>query len=236
MVQGELVGQWHFDEGSGTQVFDSSLHGNNGVLAGGAVWNASGKSNSCVQFNGTSSYVGVGTPQSLAFTSAFSLSAWIFPTGPGSTSTYGGIIFNKENEYELSRYQNGTLGWAFNNASPGWVWINTGYVAPLNQWTHIAVVYDSSVVKTYANGTLIHSYSVSGNVSTSGGYELRIGGRPGSQFFQGSIDEFAVYNHALTTSEVVSGMTTAVPEVSSLLLVSLAVFCGIAWQRKGCVK
>lgn len=42
--------------------------------------------------------------------------------------------------------------------------INTGYVAPLNQWTHLTITYNSGVVKTYINGALTHTYSGAGGL------------------------------------------------------------------------
>src|SRR5205085_3381604 len=89
-------------------------------------------------------------------TSAVSLSAWIYPIGAGSNATYGGTIVVKEGEYVIARFPNGTIQWGFANTSPGWQFIDTGYVAPLNQWTHIAVTYDNGTIKTYANGALVH--------------------------------------------------------------------------------
>jgi len=52
-----------------------------------------------------------------------------------------GIIVNKEGEYEFARYPDGTLRWAVRNTSPGWAYQNTGVVAPLGQWLHVAFVY-----------------------------------------------------------------------------------------------
>ncbi len=155
----------------------------------------------------------VGAQSSLALTNAGALSAWIYPTGAGSLATYGGIIMNKEGEYELARFQDGTIQWAFANTNPGWNWVNTGYVAPLNQWTHVAVTYDGGVVKTYINGTLFHTYSGSGAIGDidNSQNDFRVGGRQAaSQNFQGRIDEVRVYNRALSASEV-----TTLPSGSS---------------------
>src|SRR5437870_9325166 len=63
-------------------------------------------------------------------------------TPPSSTLFPYTTLFRsvvKEGEYVLARYPNGTIQWGFANTSPGWQFIDTGYVAPLNQWTHIAV-------------------------------------------------------------------------------------------------
>jgi len=136
-------------------------------------------------------------------TNACTLSAWIYPTGPGSVA--GGIIINKEGEYELARFADGTIQWAFANTTPGWNWINTGYVAPLNQWTHVAVVYESGIVKTYINGVLVHTHNGSGAIGDVDNtrHDFRIGGRQlTSHHFQGRIDEVRAYNRAVTASEI----------------------------------
>jgi RHS repeat-associated protein len=199
-----LKGNWKFDENSGTTAADSSGSSNNGTLTSGATW-TTGQSGSAVNLDGVDDYVQVGAQSSLALTNAGTLSAWIYPTGAGSLATYGGIIINKEGEYELARFQDGTLQWAFANTNPGWNWINTGYVAPLNQWTHVAVTYDNGVVKTYINGTLTHTYSGAGAIGDVDGSQndFRIGGRQvTSHNFQGRIDEVRVYQRPLSASEV----------------------------------
>src|SRR3989449_8244456 len=106
---------------------------------------------SALRFDGLNDFVNVGVRPTLDAGTQITIEAWIRPTGAG-------IIVNREGEYEVARFADGTINWAFANASPGWFWINTGYVAPLNQWTHIAVVYDNGDVSTYANGELVHFF------------------------------------------------------------------------------
>ena len=217
-----LKGNWKFDENTGATTADSSGNNNTGTLSSGATW-TTGQSGSAVNLDGVDDYVQVGAQSSLALTTAGSLSAWIYPTGAGSLATYGGIIINKEGEYELARFQDGTIQWAFANTNPGWNWINTGYVAPLNQWTHVAVTYDSGVVKTYINGTLFHTYSGSGAIGDVDGSrnDFRIGSRQlGLHNFQGRIDEVRVYNRALSASEVTtlpSGSNSSSTEINWLV-------------------
>jgi len=206
-----LVGYWKFNENSGTTAADSSGNSNTGTLTSGATWGV-GQSGAATSLDGSDDYVQVGPQASLAITSAGTFSAWIYPTGAGSLGTYGGIIVNKEGEYEVARFADGTIQWAFANTNPGWNWINSGYVAPLNQWTHVALVYDSGVVKTYINGVLTHTYNGSGSIGDIDGSQndFRIGGRQSaSHNFQGRIDEVKVYNRALSATEVstTSGQT-----------------------------
>jgi hypothetical protein len=133
--------------------------------------------------------------------------AWVYPTGPGSSSSWGGIIVNREGEYEIGRSPNGMVWWAFANSNPGWTSVNTGYVLPLNEWTHIAVTYDRGAIRTYANGSLVHSYSGQGAIGedNTSQNEVRLGGRQWTaEFFQGLIDESSLYNRALSSDEILS--------------------------------
>ncbi|MFV2069802.1 MAG: LamG-like jellyroll fold domain-containing protein, partial [Pirellulales bacterium] len=142
--------------------------------------------------------------------------AWIYPTGPGSDATTGGILVNKEGEYEVARFADGTIRWAFANVNPGWSWVDTGFVAPQDTWTHLAIVYDvasddgSGRIDTYANGALVHSFAgATGAIEDfdTALNELRIGGRQGgaaSQIFEGQIDEVRLWNVARSEAAIVA--------------------------------
>jgi RHS repeat-associated protein len=193
-----LVGYWKFDEGSGLTAADSSGNNLTGTLTGGPTW-TTGRVNGALSFNGAGSYVQVGAPPSLVMSTAMTISAWINPTGDG-------IIVNKEDEYEVA-VLSGHLQWAIANSNPGWAWIDTGYIPPLNQWAHIAVTYDSGLVKTYANGVLVHTYAGAGTIGDVDPAlnDFRIGGRQCCvQYFSGSIDEVRIYNRALSATEIQS--------------------------------
>lgn len=197
-----LVGDWRFDEATGTSAADSSGRSLNGTLQNGATW-AGGRYRAGLRFDGVNDYVQVGAQPALVMTNAMSIGAWIYPTGTGASGL--GIIVNKEGEYEIGRFSDGTIRWALANSAPGWTFINTGFVAPLNQWTHITLTYNNGEVKTYANGNLVHTYLGSGaigDVATSQN-DFRIGNRQeADQDFMGLIDEVSVYNQALTAADV----------------------------------
>ncbi len=55
------------------------------------------------------------------------------------------------------------------------------FVVPVNQWTHIALTYDGSTIKLYANGVMIGSVAASGNISGEGN-RFAIGGRISRSF------------------------------------------------------
>lgn len=140
---------------------------------------------------------------------------WIYPQGTGywnvldQNHSTGGIILNKEGEYEIARFHDGTIRWSFSNTDPGWNWHDTKYVVPENQWTCIAITYDNGVVKTYINGELFDTYNGLGNIIDREPDQntLRIGGRQGGsqnieQYFDGKIDEVMIFNQTLTDAEI----------------------------------
>jgi len=146
---------------------------------------------------------------SLKASTALTMEAWIRPTGPGGHASQGGIIVNKEGEYEVARFADGTIRWAFANASPGWTWIDTGYVAPLDEWTHIAVSYEQGAVRTYADGELVHYFTGSGAIGDvhPEANNLQIGHRQlFNQGFQGEIDEVRVWTTVRTQPAIRDAM------------------------------
>ncbi|HEX5218398.1 MAG TPA: LamG-like jellyroll fold domain-containing protein [Verrucomicrobiae bacterium] len=159
-----------------------------------------------LQFDGVNDRVIVGNSTAYKASTNLTVEAWIYPTGPGSGSGgSGGIIVNKEGEYELARYADGTLRWAIANTSPGWFFINTGVIAPLNQWMHVALVYDGSTMRLYTNGALASATNATGNITdaVTGSNDLQIGARQvGNQFFQGAIDDVRVWLVARSESEI----------------------------------
>lgn len=193
------VGQWSFNEGSGATAGDASGNNLTGTLADAPTWSTAAApagvptspgGGSCLLFNGTSNYVRLGDLPALRFSSTLSFEAWVYPT-----AAQDGMLINKENEYEIARFADGSIQWAFQNASPGWAWVRTGIVAPLNTWSHIGVTYENGVVTAYLNGTQVGSaYAGTGTIGYRGG-ECWIGGRQaGGQYFKGALDEVRVWN------------------------------------------
>ncbi len=114
-------------------------------------WFRAGKVGRAFAFNGIDDYVTVGNRASLRMTNQFSFQAWVHPTG---APTWSGLIFSKDGEYQLTRWQDGRLAYWIHGL-PDWVFTNT--VAPLNAWTHTALVYQAGTMRLYVNGSLVHS-------------------------------------------------------------------------------
>ena len=136
-------------------------------------------------FDGSSGYVRVGTQQSgggytgppqLAVSSAsLAVAAWVNPAGTPSSQA---VVAGWEDSYLVGQLPDGTIGWSLNTASPGFSWVSTGIQLPVGQWSHVAVSYDGSIVRTYLNGVLQDAAAASGAISANTGYPFCIAARP----------------------------------------------------------
>lgn len=192
-----LVGYWAFDDGAGTVASDSSGNGHTGTLKGSPRWDI-GKLGGGLRLKGATDYVTVKDADKFTFSDTLSLCAWIYPVGTRGPVGSDRIILAKANEYALYRLADGSIQWTFANTDPGWNWHNSGAVAPLDQWTHLAVIYDRGKISTFANGRLVETYNGSGPINPTAGAELGIGGLSNSlNNFAGIVDEVRIYRRAL---------------------------------------
>jgi hypothetical protein len=161
--------------------------------------------NFSLSFNGTTQYVSIPDQNSIDLSSNFTIESWIYPTGAGSHGTEGGIIINKENSYEIARFADGTLRYALsaNGAGNDWTWINTGMVAPLNTWTHFALVKSGTTVNFYLNGSAPGTHLSNPATLTANTQLMEIGARlGGNQFFNGAIEELRIWNTSRTQAQI----------------------------------
>ena len=136
------------DEGSGQELFDSSGHGHNGVLQG-VSWSAIGKHGKALLFDGQSS-VEVKDSPALHLATAFTMEAWVYPTGV--ISGWSDIIHKEIDSYYLAASSNrGTPAAGGDFAGRGQ---NTYAPDPLpqNTWTHLAAIYDGRTLRLLING------------------------------------------------------------------------------------
>jgi len=106
---------------------------------------------------------------SLDITGELTMEAWIYPT----ESLAQAIIVNKEDTWEIE-LQNLVLKAAINSAR--WAWEGGGNVE-LNEWTHVAVSFDTKEHHTFINGKHEVSTSIPGNIKPST-QNFHVGWRP----------------------------------------------------------
>ena len=169
-----------------------------------------------VSLDGDGGQVRVEHAQSLVMTDVLTIEAWIHPLGPGSgrSGGSGGIIVNKEGEYELARFIDGSIWFAVANEDPGWEWIDSGYVVPEGTWAHLALTYSASMnlFQLFADGRLVSSRTGTGKIGDRWptiNY-FTIGARiTQDHHFDGLIDEVRVWNIVRTEAEIRATMNTA---------------------------
>jgi Concanavalin A-like lectin/glucanases superfamily/Secretion system C-terminal sorting domain len=136
------------------------------------------------------------------------ISTWFKMTGDGSEPSQGGILVNKEGEYEIAVFNDNTIRWAIGvSGATGWDWTNTNITINRNEWYHMTFIYNGGIIKLFLNGNLVYTQNT--NITVIGDVDinlndLRIGGRSccGGQYFNGKIDEVRLYNRALSQTEV----------------------------------
>jgi uncharacterized protein (TIGR02145 family) len=162
--------------------------------------------NSCLIFSGSSSaYAQIPTSSALNPTTAITLEAWIYPTTWG-TYSYTGSIIAKEiasgsGGYILRCGASGTLSFALGIGSAFQEVTSTGLT--LNEWQHVAGVYDGATMKIYRNGVLLNTKAQTGSINTSSN-RVEIGRNYAytSRYFTGKIDEVRIWNTALNQSTI----------------------------------
>lgn len=184
---------------------------NNGSLQNGANY-ASGKVGQAFSFDGNNDYVNVQKTNTLNFgTDDFSVEFWVKWNNVGTGGIISGDNFGAAGDYN---------GWLFNDdGNSGGIGLLTRKASVGNAnariatsnftsgvWYHLAGVRTGRTLQLYVNGVLSASGTENAAIDVSNNYEIRIGSLSASapQFFNGQVDEPALYNRALTAGEVLA--------------------------------
>ncbi len=207
----ELVGCWRFDEASGTSAADSSDYNNDGTISG-ATWVDGCLSGSALYFDGINDKITVNNPSGLS-------------SAQGTLEFWMKADTNRPQISTICKFQEAAPGeWAnfircaLSQSGLLDLYIEDGDVAKINvwydldklesgyegQWLHIVWVQDGNGIILYVNGKekSLYEFINSGSWFTS---HLTIAqGYIGSgwDYFKGTLDEFKIYNYALSAEEI----------------------------------
>ena len=172
---------------------NDSADGNHGSLVNGAGF-ASGMIGQGFNLNGNQ-YVQVPNAANLNISGPITLVAWI------KANALGGRIIDKITAGASDGYLLDTYSSRLRLIVPGQSLSSLQFL-PTNTFVHVAGVYDGSQLKVYINGAPDGTLSGGASPMTYIG-PLRIGAdSQGSNRFNGIIDEPAVFNRALSDSEI----------------------------------
>jgi len=177
--------------------------------------------NKSIDFDGVDDYIDAGNVLNFEYNQAFSISSWVNANAVTGTKN----IFNKYDSsatrgFLYSIYSNcgscsNRINLLISNKSSGSISgrkaieLYTSHIIPLNSWNHVCITYDggslASGVNIYLNG-VSQSFTVSrdtlGSNTILNTESLKIGGI--SSYMDGKIDELAVWNTELTSTQIQS--------------------------------
>ena len=127
--------------------------------------------------------------------------AWIHPL---SAADQRAPIIRMDRFY-LQVFENNRLAVYWYGKSPAGYHFSSANSIPMNKWTHVAVVWNSSGVRFYINGKLDTSVSTSGTAESTNW--VNVGQEDSSRRYNGMIDDVRVWNKTRTIEEIRMGMT-----------------------------
>ena len=201
-----LMGMWHFDQGKGGTVKDSSPNGNDGKIVDAK--RVEGKEGMGIEFDGSNHVVIPASKTVDDFLDGFTYLLWVKPlgnpSGPhvrlierdwhnpniliGPTDFYGSFLFN---------------GGIDNSQVRGGEW-------EMEEWNFVALTHDGKTLALYVNGEIVADLDV-GEPSFSqkhdGGSIWLTRWKGGAGWdFSGVLDEIAIFNAALSEDDLTTIM------------------------------
>ena len=218
-----LVMHLEFEEGSGTIAYDTTGHQHNGTFQSSGVTWTEGKFGGGISFDGAS-YVEVpDSPELKVTSSAFTASVWAYIDGSDPDGAYvfakpwnGGGVYN----YGLIRAAGSCQTYAWINYSISM----SGPAMACNKWHHYAYTVDATNFAYYIDGVPVSSIAhgitswmpgVPQNWALALGtlFPYGPGAVPTQYSMIGKMDDFRLYNRALSADEIraLAGVAQVVP-------------------------
>jgi len=211
-----LVGEWLFNEGSGSTATDTSGQGNNGTITGATyttdvpmIARSAASSRVGVQdmkaalsFNGAGDFINVTNSSGQVFNNTdCTVSLWFKARSLSATHylfAHQGSATN--NRIYLTYDVNGVLSANMSNAAAGL----TGPTIKIGTWYHVVAVYDRSTpaMYMYINGALYTSRTTGISAPGSGLVDVTIGSRlAGAEGTNAIIKDVQVWARQLSATE-----------------------------------
>ena len=221
---------WRYDEASGSFIGDASSGNQNGYFNGGGTYRdgtgaIAGDPSVPLGLNGTSGFVYDETAQPSP--STYSIETWF-----RTTTTSGGLLVGFGNnqsaastDYDKHIYMTNSGQLVFGTYNGGTQTVTTPNAYNDGQWHYVVATQGPNGMTLYVDGARVGSNAAATTNQQYNGY-WHVGAdslgswpnQPSSSYFQGVVDETAVYPNVLTPTQVAThytlgGGTVAVPPV-----------------------
>jgi len=216
-ARADEIARWTFNDITPEGVApDSSGHKNSekhaGNLVGGAVVETVIGYNRAVLLDGVKAYIDFGNHGDFDFTGPFSMELWLLvhPKAKGGETLLAG---KSAAVYGLSFYYTDNNTYFYING--GGIETRVRHTLAYDQWHHMVCTYDPEAgLRLYIDGELVETNA--GKIQApSSLLPLRVGSpfadadpeQPSAAYLCGLIDEFRLYDHALSAEQVAASKT-----------------------------
>jgi hypothetical protein len=203
------VGAWFFEEGTGPIAKDFSGNGNDGTIEGGPKW-GKGKFGKSLDFDGTDDHIIVPDSPGLDL-NHLTVTAWInlrsYPDDARIITKEFGVV-DPYSVYTLLMSGDGERKLEFRPVLDNQrKRIPSNADIPLNQWIHVAATFDGRQVVLYINGDIDKTEQHAG-MMLENDEPVYLGASQfwDPRFFDGLMDEAALFNAALSEDDIKSLM------------------------------
>jgi hypothetical protein len=219
---GPVHAYWTLDENAGITIADTIAPNDGSGTINGAEWIA-GISGSALDFNGIGDNVVIdNTPQLHITGKAISMHAWVFPRDGAVTAS----------QKIISKYNDGGIRDTFSMMIQDYrlrfrlddELMISSHIITLNEWVHVAMVYDGTDMRIYVNGVLDAATPlIKSDPIDASTRAVHLGRREGEgNLFDGIIDEVQILNSVL-----IPGVVTPPARGAGLFFEDISLAAGV---------
>ncbi|MHC4646847.1 MAG: LamG domain-containing protein, partial [Planctomycetota bacterium] len=201
------VGWWELDEGTGTDVSDSSGYNNHGTLEGDYSWISGRIGSNALEFgNGKILVPDGGSAPELRPASQISVCAWVnfyVDQGHSSRLVVKGYDVDDQENFALQIEDLDGGGFFIRDANSVLYGVDFGAGLWPNEWIHLAATYDANAMCAYVNGQLVDKDTIGAAPLLQNDGPLAIGDAVDVvRNYRGKVDDVRVYGYALSETRV----------------------------------